>query len=56
MGSEPAPTFTVARNPDLASTLPYLLLLPLPGGPLVLKAADTWPRTAKMYRLPPTRR
>jgi ERCC4 domain len=42
-------TFSVARNPDPASKLAYLVRLPLPGGPLVLKAADTWPRTAKVY-------
>lgn len=39
----------IARNPDPDSKLPYLLRLPLAGGPLVLKAADTWPRTAKVY-------
>jgi hypothetical protein len=44
-----ADTFTIAANPDPASTLPFLLRLPLPGGPLVLKAADTWPRTNKVY-------
>lgn len=42
-------TFSVARNPDPASKLPYLILLPLRDGPLVLKAADSWPRTAKVY-------
>lgn len=45
----PAATFIVARNPEVASKLPYLIYLPLPGGPLVLKAADRWPRTAKVY-------
>ncbi len=30
--------FVVARNPEPASTLPYLLRLPLPEGPLLLKA------------------
>jgi hypothetical protein len=44
-----APTFTIARNPDPDSKLPYLLRLPLPSGPLLLKAGDTWPRTAKVY-------
>lgn len=29
--------------------LPYLIAVPLPSGPLVLKAKDTWPRTAKVY-------
>lgn len=41
--------FRIARNPDPESTLPFLLWVPLPGGPLVLKAKDTWPRTAKVY-------
>jgi hypothetical protein len=44
-----APTFVIARNPDPDSTLPFLIRLPLPDGVLVLKAADTWPRTAKVY-------
>jgi hypothetical protein len=44
-----AATFSVARNPDPASKLAYLVRLPLPEGPLVLKAADSWPRTAKVY-------
>jgi hypothetical protein len=44
-----ADTFMIARNPDPDSKLPYLLRLPLAGAPLVLKAADTWPRTAKVY-------
>lgn len=44
-----AGTFVIARNPDPESSLGYLLRLPLPDGPLVLKAGDTWPRTAKVY-------
>ena len=40
--------FVIARNPDPASGLPYLLRLPLPR-PVVLKARETWPRTAKVY-------
>jgi hypothetical protein len=40
--------FLIARNPDTASTLPYLLHLPLGDG-LVLKARDTWPRTSRIY-------
>ena len=43
------PLFEVAANPDPDSTLPFLIRLPLPGGELVLKARDTWPRTAKVY-------
>lgn len=45
-----APTsFLVARNPEGTSKLPFLISLPLPSGPLVLKAGDRWPRTAKVY-------
>jgi hypothetical protein len=44
-----ARTFTIAANPDDDSSLPYLLHLPLPDRDLVLKARDTWPRTAKVY-------
>lgn len=40
--------FRVARNPDAASSLPYLLWVPVGDG-LVLKARDVWPRTAKVY-------
>jgi hypothetical protein len=42
--------FLVARNPDPESTLPFLLYLPVrsPVG-LVLKARESWPRTAKVY-------
>jgi ERCC4 domain len=38
----------IARNPDLESRLPYLLRLPIGTG-LVLKARDTWPRTARVF-------
>lgn len=41
--------FEVAANPDPDSSLPFLIRLPLPDGDLVLKARDTWPRTAKVY-------
>lgn len=41
--------FRIARNPDADSSLPYVLWVPLASGPLVLKAKDTWPRTAKVY-------
>src|SRR5206468_4958323 len=41
--------FRIARNPDEDSTLPYLLSVPVGSEPLVLKAKDTWPRTAKVY-------
>jgi hypothetical protein len=48
-GAANAAIFSVARNPDPASKLPYLIRLPLQGGALVLKAAAPWPRTAKVY-------
>ena len=41
--------FEVAANPDPDSTLPFLIRVPLPDGELVLKARDSWPRTAKVY-------
>jgi ERCC4 domain len=41
--------FEVAANPDRESSLPFLIRLPLPDGELVLKARDSWPRTAKVY-------
>ena len=40
--------FLVARNPDGASSLPFLIRLPIDGG-LWLKAKDSWPRTARVY-------
>lgn len=48
-GVELAGTFVVAKNPDPSSKLGFLISLPLATGPLVLKAADRWPRTAKVY-------
>lgn len=47
--SDWARSFRIARNPDLDSTLPYMLWVPVGSTPLVLKAKDTWPRTAKIY-------
>jgi hypothetical protein len=44
-----ARTFVVARNPEPNTRLPYLIRLPLADGPLVLKAREPWPRTAKVY-------
>jgi ERCC4 domain len=41
--------FEVARNPDPASRLPFLVRLPLPGGDVVLKAREPWPRTGAVY-------
>ena len=41
--------FEVARNPDAASRLPFLVRLPLPDGDVVLKAREPWPRTGVVY-------
>ena len=41
--------FLIARNSDPESTLPFLLRLPVEPAGLVLRARDTWPRTAKVY-------
>jgi hypothetical protein len=41
--------FVIARNPEVGSSLPFLLRLPLPDGPVVLKVRDVWPRTTKVY-------
>src|SRR5713101_2870493 len=43
------PTFVIARNPEPGSKLGFLVRLPVAGGPVVLKVADSWPRTAKLY-------
>ncbi|MCW5801819.1 MAG: ERCC4 domain-containing protein [Deltaproteobacteria bacterium] len=40
--------FVVARNPDEASSLKYLVRIPVDGG-LVLKVRDVWPTTARVY-------
>lgn len=40
--------FVVAKNPDEASSLKYLVRLPLDGG-LILKVRDKWPTTARVY-------
>src|SRR5680860_1372569 len=45
----PVDDFIVARNPEEGPTLSFLLRLPLGPGGIVLKARDTWPRTAKVY-------
>ena len=49
MRAETSTVFRIARNPDPDSTLPYVLWVPMGSTPLVLKAKDTWPRTAKVY-------
>ncbi len=41
--------FVIARNPDEESTLPYIVRIPLGKDGILLKARDTWPRTAKVY-------
>ncbi len=49
MPSDVAATFEIARNPEENSRLGYLLRIPIQSGPVVLKAADTWPRTKTLY-------
>jgi len=46
--------FIVARNPDPDSSLPFLIRLPLGPAGVVLKARDSWPRTAKVFCHPST--
>jgi hypothetical protein len=41
--------FVIARNPDDASSLPYLVRIPVDTSGIVLKVRETWPRTAKVY-------
>ena len=42
--------FVVARNPDQASRLPYLLRLPLAdGGTVILATSDTWPSGRDLF-------
>jgi len=45
--------FLIARNPDPDSTLPFLLRLPVEPTGLVLRARDTWPRTARSTAIGP---
>src|SRR5919107_5184890 len=40
--------FVGARNPDEESSLPYLLQVPVGGG-LLLKAAEPWPLSSRVY-------
>jgi hypothetical protein len=39
----------VARNPDPASSLPYLVRIPLGPAGIVVKARETWPKASKVY-------
>ncbi len=41
--------FVIARNPDAASSLPFLVRLPLGPDGVALKVRDVWPRTTKLY-------
>ncbi len=41
----------IARNPDAASRLPYLLRVPLGEG-LIFRTSGTWPRTKALYCYP----
>lgn len=49
MVAEGTKVFVIARNPDVDSTLPFVVRVPLPSGDLVLKTRDSWPRTARVY-------
>ncbi|TFV74373.1 hypothetical protein E4P39_12825 [Blastococcus sp. CT_GayMR19] len=39
----------VARNPDPASSLPYLVRIPLGPAGIVVKAREPWPKASKVY-------
>ncbi len=39
----------IARNPDDGSRLQYLMRLPQPGGDLLFRTSDTWPRVKALY-------
>lgn len=39
----------IARNPEVDSTLPYLVRIPLGPAGIVVKARQTWPRESKVY-------
>ena len=41
--------FVIARNPDEASSLPFLIRLPLGPHGVALKVRETWPQTSKVY-------
>ncbi len=45
MGAE----LVIARNPEEGSSLPFLVRVPVPGGDLLLKTREPWPRTSKVY-------
>ncbi|HVN13226.1 MAG TPA: histone-like nucleoid-structuring protein Lsr2 [Kineosporiaceae bacterium] len=42
----------IARNPDPASRLPYLIRVPLGAGGRVLRTSGTWPREKALYCYP----
>lgn len=44
--------FVIAVNPEEASSLPFIVRVPLGAEGVVLKVRDTWPRTAKVYAHP----
>ncbi|MGQ9351401.1 ERCC4 domain-containing protein [Mycolicibacterium gilvum] len=39
----------IVRNPDDGSRLQYLMRLPQPGGDLLFRTSDTWPRVKALY-------
>ncbi|MGU3499426.1 ERCC4 domain-containing protein [Mycobacterium sp. C31M] len=43
------PDLLIARNPAADSKLGYLLRIPQPGGDLLFRTSDTWPRVKALY-------
>jgi hypothetical protein len=41
--------FVIARNPEVDSSLPFVLRVPYGEHGILLKARETWPRTSKVY-------
>lgn len=41
--------FVLGRNPEPASSLPYLVQLPIDGRPVIFKTRDRWPTTGTLY-------
>lgn len=48
----PVTELLIALNPDEGSRLRYLLRVPQPGGDLLFRTSDTWPRVKALYCYP----
>jgi len=46
------PELLIAVNPDEDSRLPFLLRIPQPGGDLLFRTSDTWPRIKALFCYP----